>query len=162
MNVSTNEYRYFEQSLGTFCFHTYKFMTYVEASSAQVVFFSKVVMSYRSRAQYLTFHTIYIFPWNVLPTIIFSISQSLFFLNRKHCNTYTRVIFSSSDFFRNTCFPFELAHFLCKLLGHTRAYYVLLFPSDKPMQARNKQKLQRSNKPQYKKKQTKSIKYIFI
>ena len=78
-----------------------------------------------------------------------------FFLNRKHCNTYTRVIFSSSDFFRNTCFPFELAHFFGRLLGPTRAYYVLLFPSDKPMQARNKQKLQRSNKPQYKKKTNK-------
>ena len=78
MNVSTNEYRNFEQSLGTFCFHTYKIMTYVEASSAHFFFF-KVVLSYRSHAHDLTFRTIYIFPWNVLPTIIFSISQSLFF-----------------------------------------------------------------------------------
>ena len=62
-------------------------------------FFFKVVLSYRTHAHDLTFHTIYIFPWNVLPTIIFSISQSRFFFNRKHCNTYTKVIFSSVRLF---------------------------------------------------------------
>merc|ERR1712078_119930 len=92
----------------------------------------------------------------------FPSTKTFFFVSRKLYNPYTRIIFSSSDFFRNTCFPFELAHFPGRLLGPTRAYYVLLFPSDKPMQARNKQQLQRSNKPQYKKKTNKNNKIHLI